>query len=317
MLLPKSKPNEPVRYLDPDEAKAFLIMIFEHLQDWPIKSADAFRNAILGKNVMAINPLLAAGNEDTLEYLKAVIKHIVAEGRMVDFGFLPNELMKEESIRSRKMFESGEFQHPYDNWLAIASWEGGMCGYLFLPHPTFKNQTLCVELYGVSVPHYHDAILIYDIISIEVRGIGDTVVHPSPMLTDPKFGKLSADEEEAQYLRGANTLDPLVTMLRILADASIRIEDHPAPVKLNKKRAKAGHFEIPAHTVVHTRDYVTAFRAAQAGHVGKGTHASPIAHWRRAHKRHLADGRIVPVRSSKVNWRETEELHRLFYRMPS
>jgi hypothetical protein len=84
---------------------------------------------------------------------------------------------------------------------------------------------------------------------------------------------------------------------------------------LNKARAKKGLTEIPSHTMVQTRDYVTAFRHGQSHHE-KGKHASPIAHWRRAHKRQLASGLIVPVRSSKVNWREAEEMHRLFYRVP-
>jgi hypothetical protein len=115
--------------------------------------------------------------------------------------------------------------------------------------------------------------------------------------------------------RGANCLDPMVTMLRLLADASVPIVDKPAPVRLNKARTKRGQWQIPAHTAVLTKDYVTAFRAAHSGHSEKGTHASPVAHWRRAHKRILADGRVVPVRSSKVNWRDSAELHRLLYKV--
>jgi hypothetical protein len=308
---------DPLVYLPPEDAERFMILIMTHLVDWPLKTAESFRNAVLGNGAIAVNPLLGIENDNDVSFLKSSLKKVIAEGRMIDFGFIPNELYKTESLRSRRMFESGDFQHPYDTWLGIASWEGGSCGYYFTPHPADPSMILCIELYGVSVPQVGDAILIYDIISIEVKGIGQTLVHPAPMKHVQGYSThFGQTEEEAGAARGANTLDPMVTMLRILADASIPIVDRPAPVKLNKHRVKKGLWEIPAHTAVLTKDYVTAFRAAQAGMHEKGTHASPVAHWRRAHKRTLADGRIVPVRSSKVNWRETEELHRLFYRVP-
>lgn len=308
MITRREKPDQTV-FLPQEEAERFMILILENLAKWPIRSAEAFRNSLLGKGSIAINPLLNIVDTQSVAYLKLALKQVIAEGRMIDFGFIPNELMKEESVRSRAMFESGEFQHPYETWLAVASWEGGMCGYFFTPRPDKPEQILCVELYGVSIPDVNDAVLVYDIISVEVRGIGDTVIHPMPM-------ELQNNPKDMEA-RGANSLDPMVTMLRLLADASIPIVDRPAPIKLNKARAKQGKWPIPAHMAVLTKDYVSAFQAARAGgHAEKGTHASPIAHWRRAHKRTLADGRIVPVRSSKVNWRETEELHRLFYRVP-
>ena len=314
MIKRRQKPD-PVVYMDQEDAKRFMLMIMSHLPDWPIKTAESFRNALLGNGAIAINPMLGIEDPAALDFLKLCLKTVVAEGRMIDFGFIPNELMKQESLRSRRMFEAGEFQHPYDTWLAIAGWEGGMCGYLFMPHPEYPERIVCIELYGVSVPHAHgaDAILIYDIVGIEVEGTGKTRLYPAPMLTH----LTDTPELLALEARGANSLDPLVTMLRLLADASIPIIDRPAPIKLNKARAKQGKFPIPPHAAVLTKDYVSAFQTARAsGHAEKGTHASPIAHWRRAHKRMLADGRIIPVRSSKVNWRDTEEIHRLFYRVP-
>lgn len=306
-----TKPN-PLVYLDQYSAQKMMIMIMEHLADWPIRSVEGFRNAMLGDGAIAINPLLGITDSLAVDYLKTALKDVVAEGKLIDFGFIPNELMKQESIRSRRMFEAGEFQHPYDTWMAVSAWEGGACAYYFTPHPEYKNQILAVELYGVSIPNGPNSILVYDIIGIEVNGINDTRVHPHPMDAVSGYGNTIADMEA----RGANCLDPLVTMLRLLADASIPIVDHPAPVRLNKARTKRGQTPIPPHFTVDTRDYVTAFRAAkaQAGEK-KGTHASPVAHWRRAHKRQLPDGRVVPVRSSKVNWRDTAELHRLLYKV--
>jgi hypothetical protein len=303
--------HDPLVYMDQYNAQKTMIMIMEHLADWPIRSAEGFRNVLLGNGGIAINPLLAITDTKAIDYLTKALREVVAEGRMIDFGFLPNQMIKTESIRSRKMFEAGEFQHPYETWLAISSWEGGACGYYFTPHPEDKGAVLCIELYGVSIPNGPDTILVYDIVGVAVHGEGDTRVHPHPMDDAAGYGNNIADMQA----RGANCLDPLVTMLRLLADASIPLVDHPAPTSLNKRRTKRGQFAIPSHFTVDTRDYVTAFRAAQAGATEKGTHASPVAHWRRAHKRHLPDGRVVPVRSSKVNWRDTAELHRLLYKV--
>lgn len=300
--------------LPQDEAKFWMIQFIEHLADWPLKSAEAFRNALLGpKATVAVNPMLGIEKKEELDFLKGYIIKTVEDGRMIDFGFLPNEAIKAESLRSRTAFEAGELPHPYEDWVAVTSWEGGFNGYFFSCDPDKPNSTFCIEMYGLAVPDALDVVLIYDVIKIDVEGIGNTVILPGKTII-PDY---DADGDQAQA-RGANCLDPLVTMLRILSDASIPVVDHPEPLKLNKQRAKQGKPPIPAHATVLTKDYVTEFRS---GHAAKapskgGHHASPTAHTRREHMRKLHSGRFVHVRSSKVNWRSGDEFHRLFYRVP-
>ena len=295
--------------LEQDDAKALLMDILTNLADRPIRSADAFRNAVLGGG-FTMNPLLGDFTPEEVEPLRRSLKNAVAEGRMIDFGFLPNELLVQESNRARAPFEAGELEHPFDEWLGVAAWEGGMCGYLFTLDPGNKNHLVSVELYGVTVPNLIDTILVYDMVAIEVRGPGQTQIWPS------RFNTFAVESPDALMKRGSNSLDPLVTMLRLLADASIPVIDRPAPAKLNKARTARGKWPIPPHTEVQTRDYVSAFRAAATAHATKGGHhASPIAHWRRSHMRHLSTGKVIPVRSTKVNWRDSAELHRLFYRV--
>jgi hypothetical protein len=281
--------------------------VLEHLADWPIKTAAGFRNAVL-EGGFAVNPLLNIKKEEDALFLKAGIETTVREGRMIDFGFLPNDLIKLESVRSRKMFEAQEFDLPYEIWLGVARWEGGMNGYLFSQSPYNPTDITAIELYGVTIPHLGDLILVYDVISIDIGT-------PTRVRVADFGAPQTVEDMEA---RGANSLDPLVTFLRLLADASIPVADIPEPVKLNKARAKHGKLPIPPHTEVCTRDYVVAFRSASTatGEGRGGHHASPVAHWRRAHHRRLASGKVVPVRSSKVNWRDTAEMHRLFYRVP-
>jgi hypothetical protein len=299
-----------IAFLPQDAAREFVYSIVEHLADWPIKTAAAFRNALLGDGMLAINPILDIQEGPHVQFLRDALRMTVAEGKMIDFGFIPNEVIKTEAGRGKDAFEAGELQHPYENWLAISAWEGGMCGYHVCPHPFNPKEVLVIELYGVTVPGVADAIMIYDVVSLECKP-GETRMHPARIIVP--------ETEASLQLRGSNSLDPLVTCLRFLADASIPVINRPAPEKLNKSRAKLGKFPIPDHTQVLTKDYVASFHSvvANGGRVNKGGHhASPVAHWRRAHKRTLACGRVIPVKSTKVNWRTTEELHRLFYRVP-
>lgn len=296
-------------YLSQEDAKEVVILMLQHLADWPIRSAEAFRNAILGDGMLAVNPMLNISDERAVNFLRNTTKNVVVEGRMIDFGFIPNRVIIAESVRAREPFEMGDLQHPYDTWLGISAWEGGHNGYLITPHPQFTGETLVVEMYGVALPGV-DAVLIYDMCSIKVNGLKSTTVSPARMF----YHKHSETDQDIRN-RGSNSLDPLVTMLRLLADASIPVERHDAPVRLNKARAKQGKFQIPDHTVVDTRDYVARFSASSLRIDRGGHHASPIAHWRRSHLRNLATGKVVKVKSSKVNWRDAEELHRLFYRL--
>lgn len=293
-------------------ARKLMIETMQNLARYPIKSAEAFRNAILDKGALGVNPLITIQNDAELGWLKHQIKTTIQEGRMIDFGFIPNAIIKHESIRSRLAFEMNEFVHPYETWFGVSRWEGGCNGYYISPHPEYPGQILVVETYGVSLPDLMDVVLIYDIISIEAN-INDTIVRPFPMRHQ------TTETDEERRARGSNSLDPLVTMLSLLHDASVPIIGHETPFKLNKRREQQGKHPLPAHTQVDTRHYVAHFAGrtthSTARHQHGGTHASPVAHWRRAHLRTLEDGRIVPVRSSKVNWRDTEELHRLFYRL--
>jgi hypothetical protein len=302
--------------LVPHELALSIIMeLYENLASHPIRTAETFRNAALGNGMFAVNPLLKIDEKVQVNFLMGVLRRTIREGRMIDFGFIPNTVIKDTSYGTREVFSSGELLHPYKDWLGISAWEGGMCGYYFSPFPNKPNQLLCIELYGVSPPNRPDTIMVNDIVSLEIMPNAEDVrISPWQMVDGMR------ETEKDLKDRGANLLDPLVCFLRMLSDASIPVVDRPAPEKLNRKRIAQGKFPIPAHTRVETRDYVSMLQGRYGRPLDRtaphGHHASPVAHWRRAHQRHLPTGRVVPVRSSKVNWREVEEIHRLFYRVP-
>jgi hypothetical protein len=294
-----------------EQATKHMGAVLTNLRTHPIRTAEAFRKAILEDGHFGISPAIDIVTEGDALAAQGALVDVVSSGRMIDFGYLPSDLLAEESHRSREMFEAGEFEWPYEDWFAVSSWEGGMCGYLFTRYhlPKYPNRIYSTEFYGVALPGELPTVLLYDIIGIE----------PAPDNTTLWPCRFVVPQSEAEDIkRASNSLDPLVTFLRILSDASIPVIDRQAPEKLNKARAKAGKRPIPSHHVVETKDYVSAFRAVRTAKPAAkgGHHASPRSHWRRAHKRMLASGRTVTVRSSRVNWREPGELHRLFYRVP-
>jgi hypothetical protein len=297
-------------FLNQDLARELIFGAITHLKDWAIPTAERFRNAALTGG-FAISPLLDISDGNAALFLQGMIQTTIREGRMIDFGFIPNKIHQDDSCKYRYAYEMGELPHPYETWLGVSKWEGGMCGYHVCPTPHAPERTLVIELYGITLPNGEDLVIVYDIVSIQTLGIDNTVVSPYAIA-----GGISETEDQMRA-RGANSLDPLVTMLGLLSNASVPIIPHSEPLRLNLARAKKGKHPIPAHTEVDVRDYVANYAShVPAGKIHQGgTHASPIPHWRRSHLRTLPSGKRVPVRSSKVNWRDTEELHRLFYRL--
>lgn len=294
------------------QAEEILIDILDNLATRALRSAAAFRNVLLGGGFIAVNPLLEVAS-DARPFFERYIHALqvaVWEGRMLDFGHIPNAVIKAESTRARQAFEAGELLQPYDEagWLGVTSWEGGYNGYFVQPQP--DNGVLVLEMYGVRTPDGPDLVLLYDAVVIRPKP-GNTTLLPFPMATHlPAQHTMQSDQ-----MRASNSLDPLATMLRFLADASVPVTQFTPDAKLNRARAKSGKLPLPSHSVVHTGDYVSQIAARASGRTqgdGTGRHASPTAHWRRSHLRHLPGDRVVKVRSSKVNWRSGEEMHRLF-----
>ena len=176
----------------------------------------------------------------------------------------------------------------------------------FVTDPENSNRISCLELYGLRMPPNADLVLIYDIINLDIRRIGKTDVFPVQLVI-----RSQNTDIEALAARGANTLDPLVTFLKLLNDASIQIIDHPAPIKLNKMRSNRAILDPGTQRCQGLCLNLPSIQIIKREGPRRSS-ASPVAHSRRAHLRQLKSGRVIPVRDSKVNWRSAEELHRLF-----
>jgi hypothetical protein len=198
---------------------------------------------------------------------------------------------------------------PFDNWIACSEWEGGFNAYFINSDPDFPDVINVTELYGLHIPHLpgivgpHDTYLVHDWCHLEWKN-GEVRCRVLPLvevIDDDIF-----------------TDNPLVMFLRFLNDASIPLSRVLPSEKLNHARIKAKKAPIPHHHKADLSDYITTIqghtpKSSQKGASKGGTHAAPIAHWRRGHDRHLRSGNTVKVRASKVNWRDAEDIHRLFY----
>ncbi len=93
-------------------------------------------------------------------------------------------------------------------------------------------------------------------------------------------------------------LQELILLTCMLQAKGVETRLEPAPVKLNKARAKKGRLPIQDIRTVLIR--VGDRVVTPSGHDVKGTHASPRLHWRRGHIRHFTDGSITNVRPCLV-----------------
>ena len=109
--------------------------------------------------------------------------------------------------------------------------------------------------------------------------------------------------------------------LQMINTENVPIEKVVTSPKLAKARARNRKPQLPDYYVVQSREYVTTLARhgrVEAAPAGGGTHASPIAHVRRGHKRYIGPDRerFVWVRDCLVGARKVpieQTAQRLFY----
>jgi hypothetical protein len=103
-------------------------------------------------------------------------------------------------------------------------------------------------------------------------------------------------EAETRWYAGCLGTTLLYSGLGCLNAQGINVSEHKEPKFINTQRAKKGKVPVFGYRWVT----VDPGLLRMPGVRGYGTHASPRLHWRRAHKRTLADGREVLVRACLV-----------------
>ena len=263
--------------------------------------------------------------EAEVEVISDLAHAAVTAGRLIEFGLLPNEVMKQCADRAGPMWNVGALGMPFmAPWLLFHTWEQGAAVYLVNPH---RDSFEVCELQPATV-HGERLLCIAD------RGSFDRVEGMLPQkryhcsiapasirfVADPEIYQRMNNGGTPQTAAAGNIGDPVMTALLILNTRNIERETIAVAAKLNKARAKSGKPPIPPYDRVHTQPYVTAILGSgqrRSAGPGTGSHASPQFHIRRGHPRHYsaerwkgAAGKSIFIPDTLVN--ATEEQRAAF-----
>lgn len=269
-----------------------------------------------------------------IEAIADATRDAVTYGRVIDFGFLPNEVIKFGGMRGGPLWNSGAYGQPFrEPWVLYHTWDyepGGphaVAVYLVsladLDNPCGDCEV--VELQPTQFGEEQRVLLICDRVIFEAD--------PDSPLADAKYRCRSAPAM-LRYLNGpgsdrinqgttpegaaaGNCGDPLMTALMILNTRGIERETVEPPPKLNKSRMRSGKPPIPPYDRIDSGPYVTAIlsRRRPRGEPKGGTHASPTPHIRLGHPRTYANGSRSLIRDTLVN--VTDEARAAFQRSRS
>jgi hypothetical protein len=116
----------------------------------------------VGANLVQLDHLppearpLAMGQND-IEALNDLTLQALTAGRVIDFGHLPNEVIKHSGRRGGRLYAQGALTHPFsDAWLFRHSWEGGAVLYLVNPLMPDRPEGCEFEASSINALSIHD-----------------------------------------------------------------------------------------------------------------------------------------------------------------
>jgi hypothetical protein len=285
-------------------------------------SVTGVRDALLDRRWIEIGPsdleFSMTADRDLFDRAREEAAEAVIAGRYIDAGFIPNEVIISESVRSGKLYVQGYVGMPFssDTWVLYHTWDAEGCdgpssaAYVVLPmeEPSFA----IIELQPLSLRDRVRALAVGDAAQFTP---GDPSATKTTFLADVRVSSLRLMLERGLGGMGAatgqasanNLLDPVMCVIGMLATDGINVERLEPPAKLNRARVKSGKQPFPSRLVVASGPYVTAIlgrRHGKAGDTPKGHHASPVCHLRRGHPRRYADGKTIWIRDTLVNARD-------------
>lgn len=285
---------------------------------WRVTAVD-FLNAGMDLDPVARLYMPTSGEVENVSHM---MRDAIVYGRMIDFGHLPNPVLKEGGIRGGPMFNRGVYGQPFrEPWVLYHTWDWDGADSdpdldrnvvaIYLVNPVGDGDVEVCELQPASFGS--EKLLV-----ISDRGLFQR--HPSEELEDRKYiasvapsqmrfangemGERMNNGGKPDSAAAGNIGDPLMTALMILNTRNVERETVQAPEKLQRARKKSGKPLIPSFDRVNTVPYVTAILARGRRRSGDdlgGHHASPMPHIRRGHVRVYATGQSTFIRDTLVN----------------
>lgn len=298
----------------------------ENVDEWKPTPAQA-REAIFSRLIVApgaVSPesQVYAPSFNEVTVTADMSLDAIRNGRFIDFGFWPNDVIKDCGKRGGPMYQRGAFVMPFRKpWLLMHSWEQATAVYLINQLDEHKSsgadfeavELMCGKYSGVGVFAIGDRVWLTTDDSVRVDD--QYCVHTAPCVwrfipgARDTFNNGGSPEQAAV----GNVLDPIMTGLLILSTLGVRRETVKADDKLNRARVKSGKQPIPPYDRVYSEEYVTALSnrgTRQRGDDKGGHHASPQPHVRRGHMRTYKSGRVALIHDTLV--RVSEEARAAF-----
>ncbi len=302
-------------------------------------SISAIRDAILAWRVTAIDyskqmPLPPRARDfmprqHEVDAVSEMCHEAVLAGRLIDFGDLPNSVIKDGGSRGGPLWNAGAYGQPFrEPWLMFHTWE--MAAALYLVNLRRKDDPTgdfeACELQPLMIGDRR-ILTISDRVVLEVEREGKPLpankyrclVAPSMLRFAPgEIGTTANGGDTPEGAAAGNVGDPMMTALMILNTRNIQRETISASEKLQKARRKSNKPPIPPYERINTAPYVTAVMLrgkSRPRSEPTGTHASPTPHIRMGHPRHYANGSRSFIRDTLVG--VTDEARAEFLRSRS
>jgi hypothetical protein len=253
--------------------------------------------------------------QEEVEQIERLTNAAVRAGRLIDFGYLPNAVIKSGGMRGGPLWQRRAIHSPFSEpWVFVHTWDaiagGGTAAYLVNP-ASGAGLEVCelqpVKVSGRGVLMIGDRVLF----GRDAPQSGKSTYHaiPSPNIVrfddDPRIAARLNEGRSPEGAAVGNVGDPTMTAILILSTRNVGRETIRAPEKLQRARAKRGQPPIPNYEVVDSAPYVTAIQARGAkrerGEGLGGHHRSPIPHIRMGHPREYASGRSIFIADTLVN----------------
>lgn len=246
-----------------------------------------------------------------LETVSNMAQFAVNRGQMIDFGYWPNDMIREAGVNGGRLYCQGALGHPFSTpYIILHSWddpklpisqaihmgkfnlkpdmEKHTCAYLVNPFPNGKELLIDFEAMtfeGITFRHKprEKYLGIGDRISLDAdasrqAGYYAAQVIPyalrwTPLLDNPDFKLLATNRNADDFYHAAcgNVLDPVMVALLILNTRGVEQHTVAASPKLNKARIKSNKPPIPPYRRVDTASYVTAVMNRVNRSYGPGT----------------------------------------------
>lgn len=277
----------------------------------------ALEHRVAGPSVPNTLAAAHAPSQRETETISDMVHEAIIAGRLIEFGELPNAVIKEGGNRGGPLYTFGGLVMPFSQcWLLRHTWDS-------------EQSESIVALYLINP--LTDTLAGGDFEAVELEPM---IASGTPVLVIGDRGLLTPDQENerryntyccrispsiwrflpecaAQLNNGGkpenaaagNLFDPIMAGLMILNTTGVARETVRVNEKLQRARVKSGKPRIPPFDRVDSLPYVTALtakRSAVRGAAQGGQHASPVPHLRRGHLREYASGKRSIIRDTLV-----------------